>query len=246
MVLTRFRKPHSGPRKPVEEVDEDGVVTTPQIKSKPPMGRLETLIARDKSAGRARTGVRRAIQAGNLDHMLTLTFRRNLTDIGEAWPICTRFIRAVRDALGEFSYVAVAERQQRGAWHFHLALRGRQNLTLLRDCWKRAGGDGNIDVREFRGTVQKMASYMSKYIAKSFTNAELERRSHHRYRRSQDLTPQAFTQVVTTDPGEARADIRRLFAEAGLVGHAVVVNGEPGQVDFFVWGCTWGDDPAPD
>jgi hypothetical protein len=89
-----------------------------------------------------------------------------------------------------------------------------------------------------------MASYMSKYISKSFTDDELDRRSHHRYRRSQDLTPDSFVQVVTIDPEEAREAVKRLFAQAGLVGHAVVTSGDPGQIEYFVWGCTWGDPPV--
>jgi hypothetical protein len=175
--------------------------------------------------------------------MLTLTFRRNLTDIQEAWPIAIKFIRAMRDALGKFSYVIVAERQKRGAWHFHLALRGWQNLRLIRECWKRAGGDGNVDVQPFQGPNQKMASYMSKYISKSFTDDELDRRSHHRYRRSQDLTPLTFVQVVTIDPTQAREEFKRLFRQAGLAGCAVVSHGDPQEFDYFVWGCTWLEPP---
>jgi hypothetical protein len=246
MVATRWRKARSGPRKPAEYVDEEtGEVTTPPTQSRPPRTPHEVVAARVKSTSRARTSLRRAVQAGNLNVMLTLTFRRNLTDIDQAWPICIRFIRAMRDALGEFSYVVVAERQKRGAWHFHLALRGWQNLPLIRDCWSRAGGDGNVDVQPFKGPVQKMASYMSKYISKSFTDEELDRRSHHRYRRSQDLTPEAFVQVVTMDPQEARETFKRLFAEMGLVGCAAIAQGDPDEFEYFVWGSTWSD-PPPD
>ncbi len=244
MVATRYRKPRSGSRKPVESVDDDGVVTTPPIKSKPPKKPWQVVNARDKSVNRARTGLRRAVQSGGLDTMLTLTFRRNQTDIQEAWRIATKFIRAMRDAQGDFSYVIVAERQKRGAWHFHLALRGWQNLKLIRDCWRRAGADGNIDVQPFKGPVQKMASYMSKYISKSFTADELDRRSHHRYRRSQDLSPQEFVQVVTLDAADARGAFKRLFEEAGLAGHAVVTHGTPDEFEYFVWGCTWVDPPG--
>jgi hypothetical protein len=242
MVATRYRKPRGEGWKLREYVDEDGVCTPIPKPVKRPKEPWQVVSDRTKAVGRARTGLRRAVQTGNLDTMLTLTFRRNLTDIQEAWRILTKFIRAMRDALGEeFSYVVVAERQKRGAWHFHLALRGWQNLPLIRDCWKRAGSDGNIDVRPFTGPVQKMASYMSKYISKSFTDDELARRSHHRYRRSQDLTPETFVQVVTIDPDRARPAFKRFFAEAGLVGFAAVCNGDPGQFDYFVWGCTWGD-----
>ncbi len=243
MTATGYRKPRSGSRKPVESVDEDGVCSLPEKPPKRPKAAWEVVAARTKAVGRARTSLRRCVQAGNLDTMLTLTFRRNLTEIREAWPICNRFIRAMRDQLGAFSYVVVAERQKRGAWHFHLALRGWQNLKLIRTCWARAGGCGNVDVQPFKGPVQKMATYMSKYISKSFTDDELDRRSHHRYRRSHDLTPETFVQVVTSDPAEIVDDFKLLFASGGVLGHAVVISGKPGQVDYFVWGCTWETGP---
>jgi hypothetical protein len=149
----------------------------------------------------------------------------------------------MRDALGKFSYVIVAERQKRGAWHFHLALRGWQNLPLIRACWRRAGGDGNVDVQPFTGPNHKMASYMSKYISKAFTLDELDRASHHRYRRSQDLNPEQFTQIVTINPAQAREAFKQLFADAGLVGCAVVVDRDPSQFEYFIWGSTWSDPP---
>jgi hypothetical protein len=213
------------------------------MQSRPPRTAREVVSGRIKSTNRARTSLRRAVQAGDLDAMLTLTYRRNQTDIQAAWRDATRFIRAMRDALGDFSYVIVAERQKRGAWHFHIALRGWQNLALIRDCWKRAGGDGNVDVQKFTGPNHKMASYMSKYISKSFTDDELERRSHHRYRRSQDLTPETFVQVITLDPAKAADEFKRLFRQAGLVGHAVITQGDPAQFEYFIWGCTWTDPP---
>jgi hypothetical protein len=180
------------------------------------------------------------------DAMLTLTFRRNVTCIKEAWGVAIRFIRAKRDAEGGFQYVIVPERQKRGAWHFHLAVRGWQDLRLIRSCWKRAGGCGNVDVRPFKGPNHKMASYMSKYISKSFTQDELSTRSHHRYRRSQGLSPEEFVQVVTLDPDEARSAFRKLFDEEGLSGQACVTMGMPSQMFYFVWGCTWADDPPPE
>jgi hypothetical protein len=88
-----------------------------------------------------------------------------------------------------------------------------------------------------------MASYMSKYISKSFTDDELDRRSHHRYRRSQDLTPQTFVQVITMDSIKAREAFKQLFADVGLVGCAVVSQGDPSQFEYFIWGSTWSDPP---
>jgi hypothetical protein len=239
MVATRFRKPRSRHWEPREHFDEDGVLVEPEKPVVRPKDAWEVVAARIKSASRARTSLRRTIQAGGFDAMLTLTYRENQTDIRRAWGDFNKFARAVRDAQGVFLYVAVAEQQKRGAWHLHVAVKGWQDLELLRRCWKRAGGDGNIDVRKWHGPVQRMASYMSKYISKSFTQDELNERSHHRYRGSHKLSPEEFTMVQSMDPKEAAAEFRRLFAEAGLVACAVVSSGKPQDMEYFVWGCTW-------
>jgi hypothetical protein len=89
--------------------------------------------------------------------------------------------------------VTVAERQARGAYNWHVAVKGWQNLDLLRKCWRAACGDGNIDVqgpKNQTGNSQwkhiRLALYLCKYITK-----ELEVREdgevfvgRHRYRTS--------------------------------------------------------------
>jgi hypothetical protein len=71
-----------------------------------------------RSATRAQSTVRRLIQAGGLDHMLTLTYRENRTDARQCDADLTRFLRLVRDGLQkDYPYVAVFERQKRGAGH---------------------------------------------------------------------------------------------------------------------------------
>ena len=54
-------------------------------------------------------------------------------------------------------FVAVLECQQRGAIHPHLAVRGFQDVRLLRRCWYKIVGNGQgqvnvrAPVREFAG-----------------------------------------------------------------------------------------------
>lgn len=198
----------------------------------------------EKSVSRSRTSIRRAVMAMGGDHLLTLTFRRNETSLKLAWGCFTRFARAVRAEFGEFDYVAVAETQARGAWHFHVAVRGKQDLAALRRCWAFAGGDGNIDVRYTPGRpLWKLAAYLSKYITKSFFVNLRHLHGMHRYRRSQGISPTEHVQLVTIDPKEARDFMHRCFVEDGLVGCAHVSGGRPGEIDHYVWGCTWLEPP---
>lgn len=235
-TLTRARMPRRRQQEgdPVQEVEERREAS--------PIERVQRL---KKSAGRSKTSLRRAVLAGDLDHMVTLTFRRNETDQRTAWNCAVRWTRAMRDALGAFSYVIVAERQKRGAWHFHCAVRGKQDVGLIREAWARSGGCGNIDVKYFRKSRPVMARYLSKYIAKSFGEELCGEEVCHRYRRSQDLRPEVVTEIKTIDPREAREEIRRLFESQGLYGYAEAPAKHHADIEYYVWGCTWDREGNP-
>ena len=78
-------------------------------------------------------------------------------------------------------------------------------------CWARAGGCGNIDVKLFKGPVHRLAGYLSKYIAKSFSMNDDERGGTHRFKRSKGISPPEIVSLVTWDPSEAWKLMRELF-----------------------------------
>jgi hypothetical protein len=125
----------------------------------------------EDAARRAKQQVRLRCKAIAADRMITLTYRENMTDKARL----KRDFDAMRRRLGKlqnFQYVAVAERQKRGAWHLHIAVKGRQNYRVLRAIWQSivGVGQGNVDVRnpfKQRGLRHKLASYLAKYIAKN-------------------------------------------------------------------------------
>lgn len=201
---------------------------------------IEEVEAYGKALSRTRTSIRRAVMGMAATHMLTLTYRENMVDLKRGWADVSKFLRAMRDALDGFDYVVVAETQKRGAWHFHLAVRGKQDLTLIRKHWTH----GNPDVQQWKGRVAQMASYMSKYLVKSFDINN--RPDGHRYRRSQGTEPRRVDIIVEA---ESAADVRHimkvLFQEAGLIGFAHCEGGK-GTAGHYVWGCTWLDQPPDD
>ncbi|WP_246179312.1 rolling circle replication-associated protein [Pandoraea aquatica] len=92
---------------------------------------------------------------------------------------------ALRRRLGrfqDFQYVAVSERQKRGAWHLHVAVKGRQNYRLLRTRQSVVGADnGNVDVRNpFRqkGLRHKLAAYLGKYLTKDFAEHKMNEKRY--------------------------------------------------------------------
>lgn len=134
------------------------------------------------AANRAKQRVRHLCKAMGADRMLTLTYRENMVDRERAKKDFDRFRRAMSKHR-DFKYVCTMEQQERGAWHFHIAVKGRLVYQLVRSIWRRIVGqdNGNIDVSNphgRRGGQHKLAAYLSKYIAK---NAELFGLNEKRY-----------------------------------------------------------------
>lgn len=139
-----------------------------------------------KSCSRAKISVRRKLLTLSADRMLTLTFRENLTDLDEAWRVFKYFGKLMRGHWKNFAYVCVPEYQKRGAVHFHLAIKGFYNVTIVREFWRRAAGayGGNVDITKPRKRFgkgsnwnpKKIAGYLSKYITKNEVVAFNKRR----------------------------------------------------------------------
>lgn len=142
---------------------------------------------RKRSAGRARTKVRRICKARGLNTMLTLTYRENMEDRERMARDFDVFMKRLRRVLPGLQYVCVFERQKRGAWHAHIAVprvlshylhKGTliKSYDLLRSVWLGVVGrdNGNCDVsrnKAVKRSAAKLAAYMSKYIGKGFEAA---------------------------------------------------------------------------
>jgi len=165
----------------VAEVDSDRAPESPETTA-------------ERVARRAKQKVRWNLKCIGADRLLTLTFRENLTDYARAEQHLTKFLALCRREWGaSFKFCAVPEPQKRGAWHFHLALRGFWNIDKLRGFWWRALGvkvafsdegkpvmlsesvtPGNVDITSprVRGQVRRswavdrLASYLAKYVGK--------------------------------------------------------------------------------
>lgn len=143
---------------------------------------------------RAKQKLRWSVKAIGCDQMLTLTYRENLTDYAESRRHLSRFLALCRREWSSWKHVAAPERQVRGAWHWHLGVRGFVNYDKLRGFWWRAMGyrvafsvEGKpvlLDGGETPGNVQgvassvrgrrrrswssdRLAGYLAKYLSKS-------------------------------------------------------------------------------
>lgn len=193
----------------------------------------------DRAARRAKSRLRQLILSANLTHLLTLTYRENITDFGIAVDDLRRYIRKVRIHLHGWVFVAVAEQQERGAWHWHIAVRGRQDVELLRRLWREIVGEGNIDVSAPKGTRKDqrlyLVQYLGKYLVKEFTTGD-RKLNKHRFRASRNI--QVPSQSFTVPPHSGRKvqeiALGKLQEAGGSVGFVW-----DGEGTFAGWACSW-------
>ncbi len=192
----------------------------------------------DRAARRARSRLRQLVLTLGADHLLTLTYRANVRDFDDTCADLSAFVRRVRRYKPDWQYVAVAERQQRGAWHWHLAVCGRQDVALLRSAWRHIVGEGNIDVTgpgvAGRAKALALVRYLSKYLSKGFDDDRgLNAR---RFRASLGIAVPSQSIAV---PESDRADVvllalRELARAGGAVGHVWQSADRSAG-----WACSW-------
>lgn len=194
----------------------------------------------DRAIRRAKSRLRQLILCANLTHLLTLTYRENVTDFKRAADDLNRFVRKMKAHLPEWLYVAVAEQQERGAWHWHLAVRGRQNVDLLRRLWREIVGEGNIDVSAPKGNRKDqrlyLVQYLGKYLIKAFATGD-RKLNKHRFRSSRNIQVPAecFTVSLCSDRKAVDIALDKLKeASGGSVGFVW-----DGEGMLAGWACSW-------
>lgn len=114
---------------------------------------------------------------GNLASFITLTYGRNIPNHKTAKKHLYLFLKRMRRLYGTFMYVWVAENQKRGAIHFHIAANQYVPKAILNKHWneivqKWQIGEG-YEPQQLRPNVKgvnKIGSYLSKYISKESGN----------------------------------------------------------------------------
>jgi len=137
-------------------------------------------IRRRDSVWRARRSFLRLVRANLYGKaapcLLTLTMRE-VVSIGVAYSKFTRFMRSLQtNAKGSLRYIGVPEFQKRGAVHFHVLVYGFPRQLVESERYTRflatKWAQGFIDVRVTDGS-QRLAGYLSKYMAKAFSDERL-------------------------------------------------------------------------
>lgn len=165
-----------------------------------------------RSVRRAKQNVRWLCKSMAADRLFTLTYRENVTDRVKVREEFREFLRLIRHgfkvkhadgtvtnypALPGWQYVAVLEKQERGAYHIHCAVKGFQKIKTLRAAWYRAAGGqgdekgdatpGQVDItspdkrwggRSREWKTAKLAGYITKYLEKTFDETSAEKRRY--------------------------------------------------------------------
>lgn len=110
---------------------------------------------------------------------LTLTFSENITDLGEAWrrwkPAADWFRRKGISAVGAW------QQQKRGAWHVHIVIDGRIDITLLREFLVDKGWGPFCNIKrvekppaglnEAQAALRRTIGYISRYVKRDIAAA---------------------------------------------------------------------------
>lgn len=192
----------------------------------------------ERSVRRAKKLLRQKVLASGANHLLTLTYRENVSDLDLANDHLTVFIRRIRRQHPGYPYVAVAERQKRGAWHWHLAVCGWQDVKFLRATWRRIVGDGNIDVkppRKAAGDNPRLGIvwYLCKYLGKAF--GEEGALNARRFRSSRIEVPETRRMLPVRTADEASDLCKAWISEASRGTFQFTHDGRWNSG----WGRTW-------
>lgn len=193
----------------------------------------------DRAVRRARSRLRHLILSARADHLLTLTYRDNIMDFAQASSDLARFVRLVKARHPGWIYIAVGEQQKRGAWHWHMAVRGRQEVDFLRSAWRSVVGEGNIDVNPPKGKAQNrqlaLVKYLGKYLAKSFSDGQRELNAR-RFRSSLGIeVPLEYLTVPESESGNVTSyALNRLMCASGSVGFVWLAEDKTAG-----WACSW-------
>lgn len=176
----------------------------------------------ERAARRAKQKVRYLAKSMQVNALWTLTYRENVQDRDLVLKHLDAFRRRVVAVLGEWAYIAVLEKQKRGAWHIHLAThalparivkrgyRPVKSWDVMRAIWRDVTRElgGNFDEakrnsygwnkakRKSIAGAGAIASYIAGYVAKDMLESQLNRK---RYSASKGIAPPA---IVSEQYGE--------------------------------------------
>jgi hypothetical protein len=124
---------------------------------------FEMEVMRDFSLRRTRARIVRLLDSNpDLKVFITLTFKDNIQELGEANAIFKKFIKRLKRKQKDLKYLAVPEFQKRGAVHYHLLVNFEMRNEELSAIWDQ----GFVMINRVKH-INNLGLYISKYVGKS-------------------------------------------------------------------------------
>lgn len=216
-----------------------------------PRGMGDRERSQESAARRAKQEVRHKCKAMAINALWTLTFRENVTDREVALRCLDRFRRRVATVIPGWRYIAVLEKQARGAYHVHIATHALpkqltdkgvkvKSWNVMRAIWRSVAGKlgGNFDEAKRTGRwgtgkpmrgAGAIARYIAGYVAKDMRESELNRK---RYSASKGIeVPDAYRALFD---GEASMAELITLAYAAVGDNVVTRWFDPDRGVFFI------------
>lgn len=218
----------------IQRVDQSGTVIEAEQKAR------QKELDRVKGQARAKTRCRQVIKSHDLRQLLTGTYRENMQDFDRVRRDFAAWLRLMRKHIPSFQAVYAFEPQERGAWHWHAAVKvmppwflykGQmvRSFDFCRRMWQRVVGhdNGTVNVdghkrgkgpwRSVARSLAAVAGYVSKYLTKA-VDAAIEGRNM--WGRTQRLSSEK--PVVVELPGVLTIEEAASLAWDLPAGHRVV------------------------
>lgn len=202
-----------------------------------------------RSAGRARSRIRRYALANGLNRIVTLTQRcqrcdgaginracvcpegpLRSADRDEAMREARNLIRRLRRRLGRSEpLLFVVEYHRDGVWHLHMLTR----LAMPLAWWERVWGLGIVHPgRDASGDAHRAAAYAAKYVQKALEAGYYR----HSYEVTRGFTPQPLrTLVESVEDALEALDVAFGWCDPEVVALHEVVDGWPAARTWLVY-----------
>jgi hypothetical protein len=121
-------------------------------------------VIREFSLKRTRLKIVRFVDSNpDLNTLVILTFKENISDLSEANSIFKNFIKRLKRQVPNLKYLAVPGFQARGVVHYHVLFNFEGESKKLANIW----GQGFVMINKIKN-VNFFHDYVTKYISKEF------------------------------------------------------------------------------
>lgn len=153
-----------------------------------------------RALSRARANVRRDCLEMGAAYILTLTYHANMLDRATTLYHRQQFDRRMRSIYGErWRFLAVPERQKRGAWHWHIVTPFQVDQAIALREWRAVTGDPTITQVDagFKpngkgNAYSKCAGYVAKYVGKDLDGEKSAGQHRYHVTRGLKVHPERF------------------------------------------------------